>query len=77
MNKQVKALLGRAKAVVDDKTITSPEEKRAVLDEIDNILENEKGTPWWVIALKVLAYAIGLILAGFGTSAAAATLHVL
>lgn len=77
MNKQVKALLGRAKAVVDDKIITSPEEKRAVLDEIDNILENEKGTPWWVIALKVLAYAIGLILAGFGTSAAAATLHVL
>lgn len=77
MNKQIKALLGRAKAVVDDKTITSPEEKRAVLDEIDNILENEKGTPWWVIALKVLAYAIGLILAGFGTSAAAATLHVL
>lgn len=77
MNRQVMALLGRAKAVVDDKTITSPEEKRAVLDEIDNILENEKGTPWWVIALKVLAYAIGLILAGFGTSAAAATLHVL
>lgn len=31
--------------------------------------------PWWVIALKVLAYLIGLLLAGVG-SAEAATLAV-
>lgn len=38
---------------------------------------NEEKTPWWVIALKVLAYAIGLILGGYGTTAAAATLNLL
>lgn len=27
--------------------------------------------PWWVIVLKVVAYAIGLILAGMGTAEAA------
>lgn len=27
--------------------------------------------PWWVIALKVVAYLIGLILAGAGTATAA------
>lgn len=27
--------------------------------------------PWWVIVLKVVAYAIGLILAGMGTVEAA------
>lgn len=26
-----------------------------------------KPDPWWVILLKVLAYAIGLILAGYST----------
>lgn len=33
-------------------------------------------SPWWVVALKVLAYAIGLILAGVGTSVSAATLFI-
>lgn len=33
-------------------------------------------TPWWVVVLKVLAYAIGLILAGVGTTATAATLFI-
>ena len=27
--------------------------------------------PWWVIVLKVVAYLIGLILAGVGTTASA------
>lgn len=35
---------------------------------------SESGTPWWVIALKTAAYLIGLLLAGYGTSAAAQTL---
>ena len=30
--------------------------------------------PWWVIALKVAAYLIGLILAGVGTAQAATIL---
>lgn len=37
---------------------------------------NEK-SPWWVIVLKVCAYALGLILAGYGTTAAAASMSQL
>lgn len=33
--------------------------------------------PWWVIALKVLAYLIGLLLAGLGTVDAATLMGVL
>lgn len=33
-------------------------------------------SPWWVILLKVVAYAIGLIVAGYSTTAAAMTLFV-
>ena len=35
---------------------------------------NNDITPWWVVVLKVIAYAIGLILAGYGTTACAANL---
>lgn len=31
--------------------------------------------PWWVVVLKVVAYAIGLILAGSATSCAAAAAY--
>lgn len=37
---------------------------------------NEK-TPWWVIVLKVCAYALGLILAGYGTAACTVNLSQL
>lgn len=40
------------------------------------IAKDNPSTPWWVVVLKVLAYAIGLILAGYGTTAAAATLFL-
>lgn len=33
-------------------------------------------SPWWVILLKVIAYAIGLIVAGYSTTAAAMNLFV-
>ena len=33
--------------------------------------ENGEQEPWWVIALKVAAYLIGLLLAGMGTVEAA------
>lgn len=55
--------------------------KVKVSDEVINqILANPKAVkdakievsdPWWVIALKVLAYLIGLLLAGVGTAEAA------
>lgn len=42
---------------------------------VDQVSEENPGTPWWVIVLKVVAYAIGIILAGYGT-ATAATLYL-
>lgn len=45
-------------------------------EEIRKIAENPDTQvkitdPWWIIVLKVVAYVIGLILAGAGTAAAA------
>lgn len=42
---------------------------------VDQVSEENPSTPWWVIVLKVVAYAIGIILAGYGT-ATAATLYL-
>lgn len=43
-----------------------------VLRELEDATNS--ASPWWVIALKTLAYLIGLLLAGYGTSAAAMTI---
>lgn len=37
-------------------------------------LELKQNDPWWVILLKVIAYAIGLIIGGIGTVNAAVML---
>lgn len=50
--------------------MTSVTEKKATLDEVNAALQDGIGEPWWVIVLKVLAYAIGLLLAGVGTTTA-------
>ena len=42
---------------------------------VDKVAKDNPNTPWWVVVLKVIAYAIGIILAGYGT-AAAATLYL-
>lgn len=42
---------------------------------VAKVSEDNPNTPWWVVVLKVIAYAIGIILAGYGT-AAAATLYL-
>ena len=48
---------------------------KEALDTLEALESASKpATPWWVIALKTLAYLIGLLLAGYGTSAAAQTL---
>lgn len=51
---------------VDEKAL------REALDELE--VASRGSTPWWVIVLKTLAYLIGLLLAGYGTTAAAQTL---
>lgn len=33
--------------------------------------------PWWVIVLKVIAYLAGLLLAGYGTAAAANVMNII
>lgn len=62
------SLLSRCRAALSD--VTSVTEKKATLDEVNAALKDGIGEPWWVILLKVLAYAIGLLLAGVGTTSA-------
>lgn len=69
MKKKVYNLLSVAKDVVSNPEATSIDEKQSLVGEINDLLESTDKTPWWVVALKVLAYAIGLILAGYGTTA--------
>lgn len=38
---------------------------------------SEKQDSWWVIALKVAAYLIGLLLGGIGTTASAQMLGIM
>lgn len=46
--------------------------KKALEDEtVKNAAKVKVSDPWWVITLKVLAYLIGLLLAGVTTSCAA------
>ena len=77
MNKQVKTILEKAKDAVAKRDEMTPEAATDIVEEINDILDHAKGTPWWVIALKAIAYIIGLILAGYGTTAAAQTLNIL
>ena len=56
------------KAQIED-ILSDPEKVRQAKIEVSD--------PWWVIALKVLAYLIGLLLAGVGTSQAATMVGIL
>ena len=49
------------------------EQIQAIVDDPDKAAEaGVKATdPWWVIALKIVAYIIGLILAGAATTSCA------
>lgn len=69
-----KQLLQLAAKAADPASIMTSEERANALDTIRKASEKEDGTPWWVVLLKVLAYAIGLLLAGYGTTAAAQSL---
>lgn len=39
--------------------------------------DSQNGEKWWIIVLKIIAYALGLILAGIGTQASAQMLGML
>lgn len=65
---QKQKILQSVKANLTTKT-TLPQSK--IESIVDQVAEENPGTPWWVIVLKVIAYAIGIILAGYGTASAA------
>lgn len=70
-----KELLKMAIKLADKSSIVTPEERAKGLAMLEQALDNADDSPkWWVVLLKVLAYAIGLLLAGYGTTAAAMTL---
>lgn len=67
-------LLQLAAKAADPASIMTSDERAQALEVIRKASEKGDDTPWWVIVLKVLAYAIGLLLAGYGTTAAAQTI---
>ena len=71
---QNKQLLALAAKMANKDAIVTDEERNQALSAIEKALQEDDSPKWWVVLLKVLAYAIGLILAGYGTTAAAMTL---
>lgn len=77
MKKEVKNLIKQANALLANPSEAKTDDLKGVLSQITETLGKEDKTPWWVVVLKVIAYAIGLILAGYGTTAAAMTLNTI
>lgn len=79
MTKQAKTLLTAARvALREDATQAQRSETLAAIAKyLEDPTTDKDKQPWWVVALKVLAYLIGLLLAGYGTPAAAATVGLL
>ena len=77
MKKEVKNLIQQANSLLANSSEAKTDDLKGMLSKITSTLENEKSTPWWVVLLKVIAYAIGLILAGYGTTAAAMTFNTM
>lgn len=69
-----KKLTQRLTAILEDPNSTANDLTQA-LAEANNAIKG--ASPWWVIVLKTLAYLIGLLLAGYGTTAAAQTLSII
>lgn len=69
MNKKQKQLvLG---ALQKNEVLNSKFSKTELASVVESIADEVPAEKWWVIALKVLAYLIGLLLAGVGTAEAA------
>lgn len=69
MNKKQKQLvLG---ALQKNEALSSKFSSDELASVVNDIAEKVPAEKWWVIALKVLAYLIGLLLAGVGTAEAA------
>lgn len=73
MKNDIKTTVANARASLVNNSV-EPEKLEKILDDL--LASSKNATPWWVIVLKTLAYLIGLLLAGYGTSAAAQTLFM-
>lgn len=73
MKNDIKTTVANARAALVNNSV-DPEKLENILDDL--LASSKNATPWWVIVLKTLAYLIGLLLAGYGTSAAAQTLFM-
>lgn len=73
MKNDIKTTVANARAALVNNSV-DPEKLEKILDEL--LASSKNATPWWVIVLKTLAYLIGLLLAGYGTSAAAQTMFM-
>lgn len=69
MKENTKRIIKDANKLIENPA-ASRDELKTVLAALTAQIKVE--TPWWVILLKTIAYAIGLILAGIGTGTAAA-----
>ena len=72
MNKKTKQLVLRA--LQKNEAMANRFSSDELASIVENIDKDVPGEKWWVIALKVLAYLIGLLLAGVGTAEAATIL---
>ena len=72
MNKNMKIAISKVRALLDAESIDETAAREAFA-ALESAMKMNESTPWWVIVLKTLAYLIGLLLAGYGTSAAAQT----
>lgn len=72
MNKKQKQFV--LNALQKNEALSSKFSSDELASVVNDIAEEVPAEKWWVIALKVLAYLIGLLLAGVGTAEAATTL---
>lgn len=72
MNKKTKQLV--LNALQKNEAMTSKFSSSELASIVESIGDDVPCEKWWVIVLKVLAYLIGLLLAGVGTAEAATKL---
>lgn len=74
-NKTLKITIQQAQNALENSASLTQREVSDILDSLQQV--SSQVSPWWVLVLKVLMYALGLILAGYGTTAAACNLNIL
>lgn len=66
---KIKLTVDAAREILASNAPVNNKELEQTLDALKAC--SEDASPWWIVVLKVLAYAIGLLLAGYGTASAA------